>query len=249
MWTIHPVYCENVLIQHVTVKSIGPNTDGLNPDSCRNVKVVGCSFSTGDDCVAINSGMNEDGWRVARPCENILIHNCHMSEGHGAVAIGSGMSGGVRNVYVHDCSFTGGDQGIRLKSMRGRGGIVENIYFENIKMAGLRREAIVLNMFYGSSTVASRSVTPPLFRHIHIKNVNCDSAGAALEIRGLPEQRIQHVVLEHVHLNTTEGIRCQDVDDLSLSDVNGVVEKEPMLCCSNAQCMTMADVALELGKK
>jgi polygalacturonase len=111
---------------------------------------------------------------VGRTCENIVIRNCHMSEGHGAVAIGSGMSGGVRNVHVSDCRFTGGDQGIRLKSMRGRGGFVENVYFENIYMANLRREAIILNMFYGSSTAASRSDAAPVFRNIHVRDVTCE---------------------------------------------------------------------------
>lgn len=245
MWTIHPVYCENVLVRGVTVRTEGPNTDGLNPDSCRNVLVEGCSFSTGDDCIAINSGMNEDGWRVGRPCENIVIRNCAMSEGHGAVVVGSGMSGGVRNVYVHDCHVTGGDQGIRLKSMRGRGGIVENVYFENIRMAGLRREAIVLNMFYGSSTAASRSDAPPIFRNIRIKNVTCDSAGVAIAIRGLPEQRIEHLILENLHLNAIEGIQCQDVDDFTLSDVSGVVQQEPLFSCSNIRELSVTNMTLE----
>lgn len=245
MWTIHPVYCENVLIRGVTVRSEGPNTDGLNPDSCRNVLVEGSSFSTGDDCIAINSGMNEDGWRVGRPCENIVIRNCHMSEGHGAVAIGSGMSGGVRNVYVYDCHFAGGDQGIRLKSMRGRGGFVENVYFENIRMAGLRREAIVLNMFYGSSTAASRSDTAPVFRNVHIKNVTCESAGVAIVIRGLPEQPIERVVLEDLHLNAIEGIRCQDADGLTLSGVSGIVQEEPLFSCSNIRGLNVTSMTLE----
>lgn len=245
MWTMHPVYCENVLIRRVTVKSHGPNTDGLNPDSCRNVLVEDCSFSTGDDCVAINSGMNEDGWRVGRPCENIVIRNCHMSEGHGAVAIGSGMSGDVRNVYVHDCRFTGGDQGLRLKSMRGRGGVVENVYFENIHMAGLRREAIVLNMFYGSTTVNPRSQAPPAFRDIHIQGVTCASAGTAVVIRGLPEQRVERVVLENLRLNAVEGIRCQDVNGLTLRDVSGVVQKEPLFDCSNVRGLNTIDLTLE----
>jgi polygalacturonase len=111
MWTMHPVYCEGVIVRDVTVRTEGPNTDGLNPDSCRNVLVEGCTFATGDDCVAINAGMNEDGWRVGRPCENVVIRRCRMIEGHGGVVIGSGMSGGVRNVYVHDCVFEGGDRG------------------------------------------------------------------------------------------------------------------------------------------
>jgi polygalacturonase len=245
MWTMHPVYCENVIIRRVTVQSVGPNTDGLNPDSCRNVLVEGCSFDTGDDCIAINSGMNEDGWRVGRACENIVIRRCYMNEGHGAVAIGSGMSGDVRNVYVHDCSITGGDQGIRLKSMRGRGGVVENVHFENIHMANLRQEAIVLNMFYGSTTAEPRSQAAPVLRDIHIKNVTCASAGVAVLIRGLPEQRIQRVTLENVRLNAVEGIHCQDVDHLSLNNVSGVVQKEPVFSCSNVRGLYTRDVVLE----
>jgi polygalacturonase len=247
MWTLHPVYCRDVLVRNVTVDTRGPNNDGLNPDSCYNVVVEDCSFSTGDDCIAINSGMNEDGWRVARPCENIVIRNCHMSEGHGAVAIGSGMSGGVRNVHVSDCRFTGGDQGIRLKSMRGRGGFVENVYFENIYMADLRREAIVLNMFYGSSTAASRSDAAPVFRNIYIRDVTCESAGVAVAIRGLPEQPIEHVVLEDLHLNAVEGIRCQDADDLTFNDVSGIVEEEPPFGCSNVIRLHVTNMALEQG--
>jgi len=249
MWTIHPVYCKDVIVRGITVRSEGPNTDGLNPDSCRNVLVEDCSFATGDDCIAINSGMNEDGWRVARPCENIVIRGCTMREGHGAVAIGSGMSGGVRNVHVADCHFTGGDQGIRLKSMRGRGGFVEDVHFERIHMAGLRQEAIVLNMFYGSSTAASRSEAPPAFRNIHVKDVTCESAGMAVTIRGLPEQPIERVVLENLRLIAVEGIRCQDADDLTLHNVRGVVQEEPLFSCSNVRGLNVANLTIESAHK
>jgi polygalacturonase len=244
MWTMHPVYCENVIVRGVTVRSEGPNTDGLNPDSCYNVLVEGCSFATGDDCIAINSGMNEDGWRVGKPCENLVIRNCTMSEGHGAVAIGSGMSGGVRNVHIADCHFTGGDQGIRLKSMRGRGGLVENVYVENIQMAGLRREAIVLNMFYSSSTAVPRSDAPPLFRNIYINKVTCKSAGMAIAIRGLPEQPIEHVVLENLRLNAVAGIHCQDAQDLALHDVCGLVQQEPLFSCSDVEGLNVTNMTL-----
>jgi polygalacturonase len=244
MWTVHPVYCENVLVKGITVRSEGPNTDGLNPDSCRNVLVEGCTFHTGDDCVAINSGMNEDGWRVARPCENVVIRDCNMSEGHGAVAIGSGMSGGVRNVYVSDCRVTGGDQGIRLKSMRGRGGFVENIRFERIHMADLRREAVVLNMHYGSSTAASRTDTPPAFRDVHVRDVTCKRAGMAVSIRGLPEQPIERVVLENLCLDSIEGIHCRDAVDLTLSNVRGTTQAEPLFSCSNVKGLNVTNMAL-----
>ena len=244
MWTVHPVYCENVLVRGITVKSEGPNTDGLNPDSSRNVLVEGCTFHTGDDCIAINSGMNEDGWRVARPCENIVIRDCTMSEGHGAVAIGSGMSGGVRNVYVHDCRVTGGDQGVRLKSMRGRGGFVENVQVENIRMVSLRREAIVMNMFYGSSTAESRSDLPPAFRNIQIRNVTCESAGVAIAIRGLPEQPIERVVLQDLHLGAVEGIHCHDADDLTFNNVSIVAQQEPLFRFSNVRGLNATDMIL-----
>jgi len=244
MWTVHPVYCENVLVRGITVRSEGPNTDGLNPDSCRNVLIEGCSFHTGDDCIAINSGMNEDGWRVARPCQNIVIRDCAMSEGHGAVAFGSGMSGGVCNVYVHDCHFSGVDQGIRFKSMRGRGGFVENVLCEDIQMAGLRQEAIVLSMFYGSSTAPSRSDAPPAFRDVHIRNVTCESAGTAVAIRGLPEQPIQRVVLENVHLRAVKGICLQEAEELSLKNVSVAVREGPMFSCSNVRGLNVANVNL-----
>jgi len=245
MWTIHPVYCEDVLVRNVTVNTQGPNTDGLNPDSCHNVLIEGCSFATADDCIAINSGMNEDGWRVSRPCENVVIRNCTMSEGHGAVAIGSGMSGGVRHVHISDCRFVGGTQGIRLKSMRGRGGLVEDVYVDRVLMGGLLQEAIVLDMFYGSSTAASRSDAPPAFRSIHINNVTCDGAGVGVAIRGLPERPIERVVLKDLRLNAVGGIRCQDVDDLTLCDVTCVAQQEPLFGCSNIWGLKVANMRLK----
>jgi polygalacturonase len=244
MWTVHPVYCENVLVRGIAVKSEGPNTDGLNPDSCRNVLIEGCSFHTGDDCIAINSGMNEDGWRVAEPCTNVMIRDCTMSEGHGAVTIGSGMSGGVRNVYVRDCRVTGGDQGVRLKSMRGRGGFVENVWFENIHMVGLRQEAIFLDMFYGSYTAASRSDIPPSFRNVRIRNITCQSARTAVALRGLPEQPIESVALEDLRLHAIEGIRCQDVGDIAFTNVTCIAQTEPMFSCSNVTGLRVTGMTL-----
>jgi polygalacturonase len=248
MWTMHPVYCEDVIVRDITVKTSGPNGDGLNPDSCRNVLVEGCSFDTGDDCIAINSGMNEDGWRVGIPCENIHIRNCTMREGHGAISIGSGMSGGVRNLYAHDCRVTGGDHGIRLKSMRGRGGYIERVYFENFQLSGLRMEAILLNMFYGSSSAESTSQTPPAFRDIHIKNVTCENAVASIVVRGLPEQPIQRVVLEDLDLKSDSGIRCQNAVDLTLKNVTVQAQQEPVFSASNVSGLQTDNLNLETYK-
>ncbi len=245
MWTMHPVYCEDVLVRGVTVKTSGPNGDGLNPDSCRNVLIEGCSFDTGDDCIAINAGMNEDGWRVGIPCERIHIRNCTMSEGHGAISIGSGMSGGVRNLYAHDCRVTGGDHGIRLKSMRGRGGVIEQVYFENFHLSGLRMEAILLNMFYGSSSAESASQVPPAFRDIHIKGVTCTGAGAAIVVRGLPEQPIQNVVLEGLSLISDAGILCHDALDFTLKGVTVQANQEPLFRATNVSGLQTVDLTLK----
>ncbi|MCG7381213.1 glycoside hydrolase family 28 protein [Paenibacillus sp. ACRRY] len=224
-WTIHPVYCENVLIRKVHVVSVGPNTDGLNPDSCRNVLVEDSYFETGDDCIAINSGMNEDGWRVGKPCENIVIRNCTMKEGHGGLVIGSGMSGGVRNVYAHHCYIGGGDRGIRLKSMRGRGGTVENICFEEIEINDVREEAIQINMYYGYSTVVPRTTKPSIFNKIAVRNITGKNAKIAIELKGLPEQRLKEIRLENIELSSEVGLICEDIEDLKVTDVNLIVSK------------------------
>lgn len=218
-WTIHPVYCEDVVVRNVTVSTHGPNTDGLNPDSCKNVLIEDCTFDTGDDCIAINSGMNEDGWRVNRPCENITIRRCTMNGGHGGVVIGSAMSGGVRNIFASDCKITGTDQGIRLKSMRGRGGYVEHVRIENIAIDQVRQQAIQINMFYGSSTVVPKSQTPPVFRDIMIKNVQGKGAETGIEIKGLPEQLLKDISLENVHLSASQAMVCTDVEGMTMDDV------------------------------
>lgn len=160
-WTVHPVYCENVEIKNIIINTDGPNTDGLNPDSCKNIWIHGCHFSTGDDCIAINSGINEDGLRVNHPSENILIEDCVMTKGHGAITIGSAMSGGVKNIVARNCHISHCEQGIRLKSMRGRGGYIKNVTMENIEINEASKEAIQINMFYESSTVIPKTQLPP----------------------------------------------------------------------------------------
>lgn len=218
-WMIHPVYCEQVLIEGVSVISQGPNTDGLNPDSCKNVWIEGCYFSTGDDCIAINSGMNEDGWRVNKPCENIIIRNCRMNGGHGGVVIGSGMSGGVRNLYACDCKISGTNQGIRLKSMRGRGGYVKDIWFENIEINEVFEEAIQINMFYKYSTVVPKSDKPSDFTNIYLKNIYGSGAKTAVEICGLPEHALRNILLQDVLLRAEKALICDSVDNIQMNNV------------------------------
>lgn len=219
MWTIHPVYCEDVTVRGVNVLTTGPNTDGLNPDSCRNVLIENCTFETGDDCIAINSGMNEDGWRVGKPCENIEIRDCAMNGGHGAVVIGSAMSGGVNNVYFHDSKIDSTMQGIRLKSMRGRGGYVKNARFENIEIDNTTNQAIQINMFYEFATVEPASEVPPEFCGIEIRNIHGIGNKTGILIKGLPEKKLQNITLENIDLTAENAFECSDVGNINIENV------------------------------
>ena len=201
-WTIHPVYCENVRIAGVTVDTHGHNTDGINPDSCRHVVIEDCTLSTGDDCIAINAGMNEDGWRVGRPCEDVLIRRCHMNGGHGAIVIGSAVSGGVQNIHVEDCEARDTMWGIRVKSMRGRGGYVRDVHIQNVALHDIEREGIILSMFYEFSTVQPQNAVPTDIHDITIEHVYGDCAGAPIYVRGLPDSAIRDVHLNDIHVNS-----------------------------------------------
>ena len=218
-WTIHPVYCENVKIAGVNVKTTGPNTDGLNPDSCKNVWIEKCTFSTGDDCIAINSGMNEDGWRVGRPCENIVIVDCDFNGGHGGIVIGSGMSGGVKNVYAANCRIGAVDWGIRLKSMKGRGGYVRDIRIEDIEISGTLREAIQITMYYPYTTVEPKSDALPEFSYIYMSNIRGYSEQYGMIIRGLPEKKLTDIMLSDIKIKAPKACVCDCVERLSLERV------------------------------
>jgi polygalacturonase len=205
-WTIHPIYCENIIIRRLFVNTDGPNNDGVDPDSCRNVLIEHCRFNTGDDCVVLKSGYNEDGWRVGRPTENVVMRWCYSNRGHGGMVIGSEMSGDVRNVYVHDCTFEGTDRALRIKSMRGRGGVVENIWAENLVVRDLRREVITLNMEYGSDPKAPSNLRPPVFRNINVRNVVGTGAPTAVIMRGLEDTILEDILIEDMNVSTTRGI-------------------------------------------
>lgn len=219
-WTIHPVYCENVVVRNVQVRTTGHNTDGINPDSCRDVLIEGCMLETGDDCIAINAGMNEDGWRVNRPCENIEIRDCLMNGGHGGIVIGSAVSGGVRNVYAHDCKIQNTMQGIRLKSMRGRGGYVKDVKIENIEIHNVSNQAVQINMFYESSTVMPKTKAPSVCKDIEIRNVSGSGSRTAIQIKGLLEQPLEGIILENVDLQSDEALFCSGVRSIQMHNVN-----------------------------
>jgi polygalacturonase len=212
-WTINPIHCENVTVDKVTILNPddSPNTDGINPDSCRYVRISDCYVSVGDDCVTIKSGTEENSRLHLAPCENITITNCTMAHGHGGVVIGSEMSGDVRNIVISNCVFTGTDRGIRFKSRRGRGGIVEDIRVTNIIMADVLCP-FTMNLYYacgvwGDETVADKQPHPatdgtPRFRRIHLSHITAREVKyAAAFLYGLPEMPIEDISLSNISIS------------------------------------------------
>ncbi len=214
-WTVNPICCEDVTIHNLTIvnPSDSPNTDGIDPESCRNVRISDCHIDVGDDCIAIKAGTEDTAKRV--PCENITITNCTMIHGHGGVVLGSEMSGDIRNVTVSNCVFEGTDRGIRLKSRRGRGGVIEDIRVSNIVMKSVICPFIA-NLYYfcgprgKEKYVWDKNPYPvteetPAFRRIHFSNITAREVSAAAGfLYGLPEMYVEDVTFDHVTVDMAE---------------------------------------------
>lgn len=218
-WTIHPIFSENIIIRRVHVLTEGPNNDGIDPDSCRNVLIEHCVFDTGDDCVVLKSGYNEDGWRVARPTENVVMRWCTSRRGHGGLVVGSEMSGDVRNVYMHDCEFEGTDRAVRIKSRGDRGGVVENVWAENLRVKNLKYDVVILNMDYTADRNALATAKPPTFRNIHVKNVTGAGAPVAIRLTGLENSPLENLTFEDMTLETAEGVIASHVKSATFKNV------------------------------
>ncbi len=226
-WTVTPLYCENVTVDAVVIKNPeSPNTDGINPDSCHNVHISNCSISVGDDCITIKSGRDADGRRVGRPAENYTISNCTMADGHGGVVIGSEMSGGVKNITIANCIFDGTDRGIRIKSARGRGGVVEDVRVSNIVMRNIKNEAVILTTFYEKSAPQPVSETTPIFRNIRFNGITGD-AKIAGELSGLAEMPLEGISFSDVKLDATTGFTIIDSKDIGFHNVTINAAKGP----------------------
>jgi polygalacturonase len=236
-WTINPIGCENVTVDKVTVinPANSPNTDGINPDSCRNVHIANCHVDVGDDCVTIKAGKEGGDPDGLAPCENITITNCTMVHGHGGVVIGSEMSGGVRNVVISNCVFTDTDRGIRFKSRRGRGGVVEDIRVTNVIMERVLCP-FTMNLYYGcgawgDKTVSDKRPHPvtegtPRFRHIHLSHITAREVQyAAGFVYGLAEMPVEDVLLRDVSISMSQEAQAgypDMADDLELMQRAGL---------------------------
>jgi polygalacturonase len=259
-WNIHPLLCENVIVRNINVRNpwYSQNGDGLDLESCRNVIVTGCRFDVGDDAICLKSGRDEYGRRRGKPDENIVITDCTVYHGHGGFVVGSEMSGGVRNIYVRNCTFMGTDVGLRFKSTRGRGGVVENIFIEDIRMSNIATEAIRFNMFYGGQapipeegkqqdSSAKREIVPvnegtPQYRKIYCKNITCRGAAGAVLLQGLPEMPIREIELENVLISADAGLICADAEQIKLTNVKILPEKSPVFSFYDSRDVMMHNI-------
>lgn len=217
-WLLNPVLCENVTVDDVTCASLGPNSDGCDPESCKNVVIKNCVFDTGDDCIAIKSGRNADGRRINIPSENIVISHCKMRSGHGGVVIGSEISGGVRNVFVEDCEMSSPDleRGIRIKTNSVRGGVIENFFIRNIKI-GEVKTAVVIDFYYEEGDTGKFT---PIVRNIDIRELVCENARQVFQVRGYKRSLIQNLHLHNCNFKSVEDIGVlEDVDNFKTENV------------------------------
>ncbi len=184
-WIIHPLLSENLIVREIKADSQGPNNDGCDPESCKNVLIENCFFNTGDDCIAIKSGRNNDGRRWNTPSENIIIRNCKMQDGHGGVVIGSEISGGCKNVFVENCVMDSPqlDRAIRIKSNNNRGGLIENIFVRNIKVGEVDEAVIKINCLY--APFEGEGNYPPVIRNIFISDIKSLKSKYALYLDGI----------------------------------------------------------------
>ncbi|GHA74943.1 glycoside hydrolase family 28 protein [Pontibacter akesuensis] len=253
-WNLHPLMSENVILRNLNVRNpwYSQNGDGVDLESCKNALIYNNTFDVGDDAICIKSGKNEDGRRRGMATENVIVKNNTVYHGHGGFVVGSEMSGGVKNVHVSNCTFMGTDIGLRFKSTRGRGGVVENIYISDIDMIDIPTQAISFNLFYGGNSPVleedqrasdeARDEKPvpvteetPSFKDIYMKNIRVAGAEQALVLQGLPEMNLKNVVLENAILKAKQGITAVDADGIKLINVKVIAEKGPALTIYNSK--------------
>ncbi|TWD75172.1 glycosyl hydrolase family 28 [Kribbella amoyensis] len=206
MWVIHPVLSSDVLVRGVSVDSRGPNNDGCNPDSCRDVVISGCSFETGDDCIAIKSGRDDDGRRVGRACENVVIEDCRFGAGHGAVTIGSEVSGGVRTVVARDLRTTGADldHAVRIKTNSHRGGVIENIRVRDLVVETVNGAAVLIDVRHADPGITGNH--HPTVRGISVTGLAVGAAPRLVEVRDAPLSPVLDLTVQSADAENLEQL-------------------------------------------
>lgn len=264
-WNIHPLMCEDLTVKKIYAKNpwYAQNGDGIDIESCKNVLVEGSVFDVGDDGICIKSGRDKAGRERGMPSENIFIKDCTVYNAHGGFVIGSEMSGGAKNIYVQDCSFIGTDIGLRFKTTRGRGGVVENIFIRNIFMKDIPGEAILFDMYYaavdpvpmaGEVRVAPKveklpvTEETPQFKNFFVDNVVCNGASRAVFIRGLPEMNIQNINLKNMVIQSRKGIDISEADWVKLTNVKVITRvTDPVVDILNSRNISFDKLEIKKG--
>ena len=221
-WVIHPVRTDNFIMRGVTIISAGPNSDGCDPESCNRVLIEDCYFDTGDDCIAIKSGRNNDGRRWSIPSQNIIVRNCRMADGHGGVVIGSEISGGFSNLFVEDCEMDSPEllRVIRIKTSDCRGGVVENVNVRNIKVGKCSEAVLKINLMYEPGEECDRNF-PPFVRDVTLENVTSEESHYGIYIIGFEESvNVSGITLRNCSFNgVQEGTSITGAEDVKLQKV------------------------------
>lgn len=263
-WCIHPLMVEHLTVRNTTVRNpwYSQNGDGIDIESCKNVIVENCNFDVGDDAICIKSGKNEDGRRRGIPSENLIIRNNIVYHGHGGVTVGSEMSGGVKNMHVSNCTFIGTDVGLRFKSNRGRGGVVENIFISNVRMTNIPTIAISFNLYYGGLSVSEMleagetetstkmiAVTEetPQFKNISIDDIIVNGALQAVLLQGLPEMNLENVSISNMKLKADKGFSIVDAKDITIKNVELVTKNKTALEIFNSKNISVEGLACDFN--
>ena len=219
MWEIHPVLCTNVTVRRIKVRSHGPNNDGCNPESCRDVLIEDCEFDTGDDCIAIKSGRNADGRRLNIPSENIIVRGSRFKDGHGGVTIGSEISGGCRNVFAENCVMDSPnlDRALRLKNNAMRGGVIENVYMRDVQIGQVADAVLQIDFHYEEG---ANGPFTPVARNINMSNITSQKSEYGVYLRGLPNAPIYDVrIVDADFRNVEKGNVTEHVRGIELENV------------------------------
>lgn len=264
-WCLHPLMCENLTVRDLNVKNpwYAQNGDGIDVESCSNVLIENSIFDVGDDGICIKSGRDEEGRKRGMPTQNVIARNCVVYAAHGGFVIGSEMSGGVKNMFVENCTFIGTDIGLRFKTKRGRGGVVEKVYIRNIVMKDIVGEAILFDMYYmakdpvplageerAAPVVETFPVTEstPVFKDFHIENVVCNGAEKAIFVRGLPEMNISDLSFRNIQIVSDKGIEITEARNIQLVGVQvHLKETNPVVSIHNSGNILLDEIKYDKG--
>jgi len=241
------------------------NGDGIDAESCKNVLIENSVFDVGDDALCMKSGRDAEGRKRAMPIENVIIRGCAVYAAHGGFVIGSEMSGGARNIYVSNCTFIGTDIGLRFKTTRGRGGVVENIFIKDIYMKDIVGDAILFDMYYMAKDpvplagekrelpkVEFKTVdeTTPVFKNFNISNVYCNGAERAIFVRGLPEMHVKDIVLENMVLQANKGFDIQEATGISFKNIKVISDDtKPVIEVVQSDKLVFDNISYKEGAK